>query len=128
MAVPALLRMAGQAMLMPVQPTLQGVLDWRLNSRLHIAAGHSDRRGTREPGPFCRRLVGDQDGADLNVDAQMLSSAQIRWSSDSAAGTHGQCSTCSTSTTNKPGTLRPPRSMAWQPPRTKPCWLVKALV
>jgi hypothetical protein len=96
----ALLGVAGKAMLMPVEPTVQGVLAVQLAFGIDIAAVDSNRWGAHKPGPFGCGLVGDHGGPDLRVDAQLsrdpLDQRQRRWA-------FGQCSTYSTSTT-RPGT------------------------
>jgi hypothetical protein len=67
----ALLGVAGKAMLVPIQATLQGVLGAQLTFGIDVAAVDSNRWRAHKPDPFGRRLVADQDGPDLGIDAQL---------------------------------------------------------
>ena len=70
-------------MLMPVEPTVQGVLAVQLAFGIDIAAVDANRWRAHKPGPFGRGLVADHGGPDLRVDAQIsrdpLDQRQRRW-------------------------------------------------
>jgi hypothetical protein len=95
----ALLRVAGKAMLMPVQATVHGVLGGLLAFGIDIAAVDSNCGRAHKPGVCGRGLVADMM---VRTSASRWRSARTRWTSASAAGKFGQCSTYRTSIT-RPG-------------------------
>ena len=69
---------------MPVQPTLQGVLDWRLNSRLHIAAATrtvgepGNRAGSADAWSVIRMVRSQRRCSDAQLGADPLEQRQRR--------------------------------------------------
>jgi hypothetical protein len=71
LADPALLGLAGEAVLEPVEATGHGGFGGWLDSGLHVVAVHPYRGGARKPGLVGGGLVDDQGGAELGVDAEL---------------------------------------------------------
>ena len=114
--VTAAMGVAGKAMLMPVQATLQGVLGGQLAFGVDIAAVDADRG---EPTNRARSAAVWSVIMVARISASTRNSAATRSTSANAAGKFGQCSTISTSTT-RPGRLSsnsdgmPPSPRRWR--------------
>jgi hypothetical protein len=110
------LGVAGQAMLMPVQATVQGVFGGQLAFGIDIAAvdAHCGDPTNRAPWAAAWSVI-----MVVRTSASTPSSAATCSTSADAAGKFGQCSTYSTSTT-RPGRLSstsdgtPPSLRRWR--------------
>jgi hypothetical protein len=71
-ADPACLWLAGEPVLVAVEAASDRELGGRFAAGLDVAAVDSDGRRAREPSLFGRCLVGDQDGVELGLDAELV--------------------------------------------------------